>query len=57
MTPPTHGGVAVSGSAGNAALHGWWLPLSGGELHSVADRLSAACWRWLRGIGLDHGCC
>lgn len=33
------------------------LPLSGGEVHSAADRLSAAYRRWLRDIGFDHGCC
>ena len=33
------------------------LPLSGGELHSAADRFSAAYRRWLHDIGFDHGCC
>lgn len=33
------------------------LPLSGGEVHGAADRLSAAYRRWLRDIGFDHGCC
>ncbi|HMO45293.1 MAG TPA: aromatic ring-hydroxylating dioxygenase subunit alpha [Rubrivivax sp.] len=33
------------------------LPLSGGELHSAADRFSAAYRRWLRGIGFAYGCC
>jgi phenylpropionate dioxygenase-like ring-hydroxylating dioxygenase large terminal subunit len=33
------------------------LPLSGGELHSAADRFSAAYRRWLREIGFGHGCC
>ncbi len=33
------------------------LPLSGGELHSAADRFSAAYRRWLRDIGFEHGCC
>jgi phenylpropionate dioxygenase-like ring-hydroxylating dioxygenase large terminal subunit len=33
------------------------LPLSGGEVHSAADRFSAAYRRWLRDIGFDHGCC
>jgi hypothetical protein len=57
MTPPTHGGVAVSGPAGNAALHGWWLPLSGGELHCAADRFSAAYRRWLSDIGFNQDGC
>ena len=33
------------------------LPLSGGEVHSAADRFSAAYRRWLRDIGFGHGCC
>ena len=33
------------------------LPLSGGEVHSAADRFSAAYRRWLREIGFEHGCC
>lgn len=33
------------------------LPLSGGEVHSAADRFSAAYRRWLRGIGFTYGCC
>jgi phenylpropionate dioxygenase-like ring-hydroxylating dioxygenase large terminal subunit len=33
------------------------LPLSGGEVHGAADRLSAAYRRWLRAIGFDYGCC
>lgn len=31
------------------------LPLSGGELHSAADRLSAAYRRWLHGAGVRFG--
>ncbi len=31
------------------------LPLSGGEVHSAADRLSAAYRRWLAGCGIDFG--
>lgn len=33
------------------------LPVSGGEVHSAADRFSAAYRRWLRDIGFEHGCC
>ena len=33
------------------------LPLSGGEVHSAADRFSAAYRRWLKDIGFTHGCC
>lgn len=33
------------------------LPLSGGEVHSAADRFSAAYRRWLRDIGFSYGCC
>lgn len=33
------------------------LPVSGGEVHSAADRFSAAYRRWLREIGFEHGCC
>jgi phenylpropionate dioxygenase-like ring-hydroxylating dioxygenase large terminal subunit len=33
------------------------LPLAGGEVHSAADRLSAAYRRWLRDIGYGYGCC
>jgi phenylpropionate dioxygenase-like ring-hydroxylating dioxygenase large terminal subunit len=33
------------------------LPLSGGEVHSAADRFSAAYRRWLRDINFAHGCC
>jgi phenylpropionate dioxygenase-like ring-hydroxylating dioxygenase large terminal subunit len=33
------------------------LPLSGGELHSAADRLSAAYRRWLRAQGIGFGTC
>ena len=33
------------------------LPVSGGELHSAADRLSAAYRRWLAGQGISFGCC
>jgi phenylpropionate dioxygenase-like ring-hydroxylating dioxygenase large terminal subunit len=33
------------------------LPLSGGEVHSAADRFSAAYRRWLRDIGFGYGCC
>lgn len=33
------------------------LPLAGGELHSAADRLSGAYRRWLRQLGIEHGCC
>ncbi len=33
------------------------LPISGGEVHSAADRFSAAYRRWLRAIGFDYGCC
>jgi phenylpropionate dioxygenase-like ring-hydroxylating dioxygenase large terminal subunit len=33
------------------------LPLAGGEVHSAADRFSAAYRRWLRDIGFAHGCC
>jgi phenylpropionate dioxygenase-like ring-hydroxylating dioxygenase large terminal subunit len=33
------------------------LPLSGGELHSAADRLSAAYRRWLQTRGVAYGVC
>jgi phenylpropionate dioxygenase-like ring-hydroxylating dioxygenase large terminal subunit len=33
------------------------LPLSGGELHSAADRLSAAYRRYLREQGITFGVC
>lgn len=33
------------------------LPLSGGELHSAADRLSAAYRRWLQAQGIRFGVC
>lgn len=33
------------------------LPLSGGEVHSAADRLSAAYRRWLHGQGVGFGVC
>ena len=33
------------------------LPVSGGEVHSAADRFSSAYRRWLRGIGYSYGCC
>lgn len=33
------------------------LPLSGGELHSAADRLSAAYRRWLGELGVVFGVC
>jgi len=33
------------------------LPISGGEVHSAADRFSAAYRRWLGAIGFEHGCC
>jgi phenylpropionate dioxygenase-like ring-hydroxylating dioxygenase large terminal subunit len=33
------------------------LPLSGGELHSAADRLSAAYRRWLQAQGIAFGTC
>jgi phenylpropionate dioxygenase-like ring-hydroxylating dioxygenase large terminal subunit len=33
------------------------LPLSGGELHSAADRLSAAYRRWLQAHGVAFGAC
>jgi phenylpropionate dioxygenase-like ring-hydroxylating dioxygenase large terminal subunit len=33
------------------------LPVSGGEVHSAADRFSAAYRRWMREIGFTHGCC
>ncbi len=33
------------------------LPLSGGEVHSAADRLSAAYRRWLKGQGVVLGVC
>ena len=33
------------------------LPLSRGEVHSAADRFSAAYRRRLRDIGFSHGCC
>lgn len=33
------------------------LPLSGGEVHGAADRLSAAYRRWLAGRGIDLGVC
>lgn len=32
------------------------LPLTGGEVHSAADRFSAAYRRWLREVGFDYGC-
>jgi phenylpropionate dioxygenase-like ring-hydroxylating dioxygenase large terminal subunit len=33
------------------------LPLEGGELMSVADRLSVAYRRYLKGLGITHGVC
>ncbi|MCP5287393.1 MAG: aromatic ring-hydroxylating dioxygenase subunit alpha [Burkholderiaceae bacterium] len=33
------------------------LPISGGEVHSAADRLSAAYRRWLKGVGVGFGVC
>jgi phenylpropionate dioxygenase-like ring-hydroxylating dioxygenase large terminal subunit len=33
------------------------LPLSGGELHCAADRLSVAYRRWLQVLNFTHGCC
>jgi hypothetical protein len=33
------------------------LPLTGGELHSAADRLSAAYRRYLRQQGITFGVC
>jgi phenylpropionate dioxygenase-like ring-hydroxylating dioxygenase large terminal subunit len=33
------------------------LPISGGEVHSAADRFSAAYRSWLSEIGFTHGCC
>jgi len=33
------------------------LPLAGGEVHSAADRLSAAYRRWLQAQRIDFGVC
>ena len=33
------------------------LPVSGGELHSAADRLSSAFRRWLAAEGITFGVC
>jgi hypothetical protein len=33
------------------------LPLTGGEVHSAADRSAAAYRRYLKGLGITFGVC